>query len=57
MTRFLFTQELQLIVLLSYSRWEGGKSTAETIFISIYDPSHKCTQAGLHVIRRLVIME
>src|SRR5947209_18745676 len=34
MTRFLFTQEPQLIVLLSYSRWEDGKSTAAPIFIS-----------------------
>src|SRR6266576_1429326 len=34
MTRFLFTQEPQLIVLLSYSRWRDGKSTAIPIFIS-----------------------
>jgi len=55
MTRFLFIQEPWLIVLLPYSRWEDGKSTAETIiFISIYDPSHKSTQAGLHVMRRLL---
>src|SRR5580704_14305479 len=34
MTRFLFTQEPKLIVLLSYSRWGDGKSTAIPIFIS-----------------------
>ena len=34
MTRFLFTQEPLLIVLLSYSRWGDGKSTAFPIFIS-----------------------
>src|SRR5580704_10992761 len=34
MTRFLFTQEPLLIVLLSYSRWGDGKSTAIPIFIS-----------------------
>jgi hypothetical protein len=34
MTRFLFTQEPGLIVLLSYSRWRGGKSTAIEVFIS-----------------------
>jgi hypothetical protein len=28
MTRFLFTQEPKLIVLLPYSRWGDGKSTA-----------------------------
>jgi hypothetical protein len=32
--RFLFTQEPWLIVLLSNSRWEDGKSTAIPIFIS-----------------------
>jgi hypothetical protein len=34
MTRFLFTQEPQLIGLLSYCRWGDGKSTAISIFIS-----------------------
>src|SRR5271157_2037901 len=34
MTRFLFTQEPKLIVLLSYSRSGDGKSTALPIFIS-----------------------
>src|SRR6266404_9444021 len=34
MTRFLFTQEPYFIVLLSYSRWGDGKSTAIPIFIS-----------------------
>jgi hypothetical protein len=34
MTRFLFTQEPLLIVLLSYSRWGDGKSTAIPIIIS-----------------------
>src|ERR1039458_2497907 len=34
MTRFLFTQESQLIVRLSYSRWGNRKSTATPIFIS-----------------------
>jgi len=34
MTRFLFTQGPSLIVLLSYSRWGDGKSTAIPIFIS-----------------------
>src|ERR1700758_3454720 len=34
MTRFLLTQEAQLIVLLSYSRWGDGKSTAIPIFFS-----------------------
>jgi len=33
-TRFLFTQEPELIVLSSYSRWGDGKSTAIPIFIS-----------------------
>ena len=32
MTRFLFTQEPQLIVLLSYSRWRDRKSTAGANF-------------------------
>jgi hypothetical protein len=35
MTHFLFTQEPELIVLLSYSRWGDGKSTAIPIFISV----------------------
>src|ERR1700745_526113 len=34
MTRFPFTQEPERIVLLSYSRWGDGKSTAIPIFIS-----------------------
>src|SRR6266540_1269264 len=34
MTRFLFTQEPQLTVLLSYSRWGDGKATAIPNFIS-----------------------
>jgi hypothetical protein len=34
MTRLLFTQEPQRIVLLSYSRWGDGKSTAIPNFIS-----------------------
>src|SRR5580704_14470226 len=34
MTRFLFTQEPSLIVLLSYSRWGNRKSTATPILIS-----------------------
>jgi len=36
MTRFLFTQKPQFIVLLSYSRWVDEKSTATPIFISAF---------------------
>jgi hypothetical protein len=43
MTRFLFTQEPYLIVLLSYSRWGDGKSTAIPIFIS----TAGCALAGI----------
>jgi hypothetical protein len=41
MTRFLFTQEAQLIVVLTYSRWLDGKSTATRFLFSaatIKDP-------------------
>ena len=39
MTRFLFTQEPQFIVLLSYSRWVDEKSTATpNFYFSFFNP-------------------
>src|SRR5580704_9167218 len=49
MTRFLFTQEPKLIVLLSYSRWGDEKSTAIPIFISAAESAPAGTAAPVPV--------
>src|ERR1017187_7100988 len=49
MTRFLFTQEPQLIVRLSYSRWGNRKSTATPIFISTAESVPAGTDSAVEI--------